>query len=58
MLDEMDKLSSPDQLALLSLMENGKLTKITKSESLEIDLKAWVFDTANNEEKLLEPLLV
>jgi len=54
----MDKLSSPDQLALLSLMENGKLTKITKSESLEIDLKAWVFDTANNEEKLLEPLLV
>ena len=57
LLDEIDKLSSPDQLALLNLMENGKLTKTTKSESYEIDLAAWVFATANNEEKILEPLL-
>ena len=57
LLDEIDKLSSPDQLAFLNLMENGKLTKTTKSESYEIDLAAWVFATANNEEKILEPLL-
>ncbi len=57
LLDEIDKLSSPDQLALLNLMENGKLTKTTKSESYEIVLKAWVFATANNEQKILEPLL-
>ena len=57
LLDEVDKLSSPDQLALLNLMENGKLTKTTRSESYEIDLEAWVFATANNEEKILDPLL-
>jgi len=51
-LDEIDKLSSPDQLALLNLMENGKLTKTTKSESYEIDLEAWVFATANEEQKI------
>jgi MoxR-like ATPase len=57
LLDELDKLSSPDQLALLNLMENGTLTKTTKSQSYEIDLEAWVFATADNEEKILEPLL-
>jgi MoxR-like ATPase len=57
LLDEIDKLSSPDQLALLNLMENEKLTKTTKLESYEIVLKAWVFATANNEKKILEPLL-
>jgi len=57
LLDEIDILSSGDQLALLNLMENGKLTKTTKSESYEIDLEAWVFATANNEQKILELLL-
>jgi len=57
LLDEIDKLSSADQLALLNLMENGKLTKTTKTESYEIDLEAWVFATANNEQKILDPLL-
>jgi MoxR-like ATPase len=57
LLDEIDKLSSPDQLALLNLMENEKLTKTTKSENYEIDLKAWVFATANNEKRILGPLL-
>jgi MoxR-like ATPase len=56
-LDEIDKLSTPDQLALLNRVENGKLTKTTKSENYEIDLKVWVFATANNEQKILEPLL-
>ncbi len=57
LLDEIDKLSSPDQLALLNLMENGTLTKTTKSENYEIDLKVWMFATSNNEQKILEPQL-
>jgi replication-associated recombination protein RarA len=57
LLDEIDKLSCADQQALLNLMENGRLTKITKSESYDIELNAWVFATADNKEKILELLL-
>jgi len=56
LLDEIDKLSGHDQLALLNLMESGKLTKTTRSESYEIKLTAWVFATANNKQDILEPL--
>jgi MoxR-like ATPase len=55
-LDEIDKLSSQDQLALLNLMESGRLTKTTRSESYETKLTAWVFAAANNKEDILEPL--
>ncbi len=41
----------------LNLMENGRLTKTTKSESYEMELDALVFATANNKEGILEPLL-
>jgi|SRR5205809_375407 len=57
LLDEIDKLTRPDQLALLNLMESGKLTKTTKWECYEINLNAWVFATGNNKKKILEPLL-
>jgi MoxR-like ATPase len=56
LLDEVDKLSGQDQLALLNLMESGRLTKTTRSESYEIKLTAWVFATANNKQEILEPL--
>jgi MoxR-like ATPase len=56
LLDEIDKLSDQDQLALLNLMESGKLTKITRTESYEINLNAWVFATANNKHDILGPL--
>jgi MoxR-like ATPase len=56
LLDEIDKLSGQDQLALLDLMESGMLTKTTRSESYEIKLTAWVFASANNKEDILEPL--
>jgi holliday junction DNA helicase RuvB len=56
LLEEIDKLSGQDQLALLDLMESGRLTKTTRSESYEINLNAWVFATANNKEDILEPL--
>ena len=56
LLDEIDKLSGQDQLALLNLMESGRLTKTTKLESYEIKLTAWVFATANNKHDILGSL--
>jgi MoxR-like ATPase len=56
LLDEIDKLTSRDQQALLNLMESGRLPKTTKSENYDIKLDAWVFATANEKEELLEPL--
>jgi holliday junction DNA helicase RuvB len=56
LLDEIDKLNGQDQQALLNLMEGGRLTKTTKSESYDIKLDAWVFATANNKDDILEPL--
>jgi hypothetical protein len=56
LVDEIDKLSGQDQIALLDLMQSGRLTKNTKSESYDIELNAWVFATANNKENILEPL--
>jgi Holliday junction DNA helicase RuvB len=56
LLDEIDKLNGQDQQALLNLMESGRLTKTTKSESYDIKLDAWVFATANNKHYILEPL--
>jgi len=56
LLDEIDKLSGQDQQALLNLMESGRLTKTTKSESYDIQLDAWVFATANSKEDVLDPL--
>jgi MoxR-like ATPase len=37
-------------------MESGRLTKTTKTENYDIELKCWVFATANNKD-ILEPLL-
>ncbi|SRR6266487_296845 len=56
LLDEIDKLGPSDQEALLNLMETGRLTKTTKSENYDIELKCWVFATANNKDYILEPL--
>ena len=53
LLDEIDKLSGQDQLALLNLMESGRITKTTRSESYDIQLNAWVFATANNKQEIL-----
>ena len=55
-LDEIDKLKGDDQQALYNLMESGRLTKTTKAEHYDIELKCWVFATANNKEDILEPL--
>lgn len=57
MLDEIDKLDSKDQEALYNLMESGRLTKTTKSESFDIQLKCWIFATANEKQEILGPLV-
>jgi holliday junction DNA helicase RuvB len=56
LLDEVDKLTGQDQQALLNLMESGRLIKTTRSEHYDIELKCWIFATANNNEHILEPL--
>ena len=56
LLDEIDKLSGQDQQALFNLMETGRLTKTTKVENYDIELRTWVFATANNKDDILEPL--
>jgi MoxR-like ATPase len=56
LLDEIDKLSGQDQQALFNLMESGRLTKTTKSEHYDMELKCWIFDTANNKDDILDPL--
>ena len=56
LLDEIDKLTTHDQQALLNLMGSGRLTKTTKSESYDIKLDAWVFATANKKGNILDPL--
>jgi MoxR-like ATPase len=56
LLDELDKLRPSDQESLLNLMEAGKLTKTTKTKNYDIELKSWVFATANKREYVFEPL--
>lgn len=57
LIDELDKMNNTDQTSLLHLMETGIIseTKITKTR--QIKLTSWVFATANNCEKIIEPLL-
>ena len=57
LVDEIDKLLGQDQIALLDLIQSGRLIKNTKSESYNIELNGWVFATAKNKENILEPLV-
>ena len=57
LLDEVDKLGLRDQESLLNLMESGRLTKTTKIESYDIELRCWVFATANSKERIIGPLM-
>lgn len=57
LLDEIDKLSGQDQQALFNLMETGRLTKTTKVQNYDTEVRTWVFATANNRDDILEPLV-
>jgi hypothetical protein len=46
-----------DQTALLHLMETGIISETKINKTRQIELTSWVFATANNCEKIIEPLL-
>ena len=55
--DELETMSSHDQVSLLGLCENGILaeTKITKTRQTQMNI--WVFATSNCIKRILPPLL-
>lgn len=57
-IDELDKISSPDDVSvLLTLMESGRVIVTKHKEHREIQLKTWVF-AASNDTKRLPPELL
>jgi len=56
-IDEIEKMSKRDQASLLNLMESGLLSELKHRQQRMTQLKTWVFASANDEDKLLAPLL-
>ena len=56
LLDELDKLSRKDQTFLLNLMETGMVSEIKYNKTRMKELKASVYATSNDVEKIIEPL--
>src|SRR5881628_1037436 len=57
LIDELDKMSGNDQVSLLHLMQTGLITETKVKKTRQLELVSWVFATANNYEKIIEPLL-
>ena len=57
LIDELDKMSGNDQVSLLHLMETGIISETKVKKTRQLELVSWVFATANNCEKIIEPLL-
>jgi holliday junction DNA helicase RuvB len=57
LIDELEKMSSTDQTALLNLMETGIISETKINKTRQMELISWVFATANSCEKIIEPLL-
>ena len=57
LIDELEKMSSDDQTALLHLMETGIISEIKINKTRQLKLSSWVFATANSYEKIIQPLL-
>jgi holliday junction DNA helicase RuvB len=57
LIDEIDKMPSKDQTFLLNLMETGILTETKHRKTrTATNVKAWIFATSNNIDKLMLPL--
>ena len=56
LLDELDKLSRKDQTFLLNLIETGIVSETKYNKTRKMELKASVFATSNNIEKIIVPL--
>src|SRR5437867_6363646 len=57
LIDELDKMSGNDQVSLLHLMETGLISETKVKKTRQLELVSRVFATANNCEKIIEPLL-
>ncbi len=57
LIDELEKMSTIDQASLLHLMETGIISETKVKKTRQLELTSWVFATANNCEKIIEPLL-
>ena len=57
LIDELEKMSTTDQTALLHLMETGIISETKIHKTRQIELTSWVFATANSCQKIIEPLL-
>jgi holliday junction DNA helicase RuvB len=57
LIDELDKMSGNDQVSLLHLMETGLISETKVRKTRQLELVSRVFATANNCEKIIEPLL-
>lgn len=57
LIDELEKMSTTDQTALLHLMETGIISETKIHKTRQIELTSWVFATANSRQKIIEPLL-
>jgi Holliday junction DNA helicase RuvB len=47
LIDELEKMKTEDQMALLSLMEYGRIIRTKTGRELDITIITWVFATAN-----------
>jgi Holliday junction DNA helicase RuvB len=56
LLDELDKLSQKDQTFLLNLIETGIVSETKYNRTRRMEIKASVFATSNNIEKIIPPL--
>src|SRR5438093_149531 len=57
LIDEIDKMSGNDQVSLLHLMETGIISETKVKKTRQFELVSWVFASANNPERIIDPLL-
>jgi len=57
LIDELDKMTSTDTAALISLMEKGRLVRMKVNRRLDIELDVWVVACANRIYKMSPELL-
>jgi holliday junction DNA helicase RuvB len=57
LIDELDKMSGNEQVSLLHLMETGIISETKVKKTRQLELVSKVFATANNTERIIEPLL-
>ena len=57
LIDELEKMNTTDQMALLHLMETGIISETKFKKTRQMELTSKVFATANSCEKIINPLL-